>query len=320
MFLSIIIPVYNAEKYICDCLDSCLKQDIPMNEYEIICVDDCSTDGSLDILHNYEKKHKNIYVISFSENRGVSASRNAGLEQMHGDYCIFLDADDFLADNCFSKIKSIIAEAGKNTILCVGRYHFEENGCSDRHDNYKIGEYFGCPTASYITNAFIPSNLASKLRFQENIAYGEDEIFNLELKMLNSKFLVLDEPIYYYRQHMDSAMSLTDEKRIKRLNSAISSALYIRKKYDLREKQISFFFAERVRIVLNNLYKLPFHIQLKYICYLKALNLVTLKKNDKVKKVSLFKYIQRNRLFLKNEAKDMIFIIKNKINKICGKI
>ena len=80
MFLSIIIPVHNTEKYIKDCLDSCLTQDIPINDYEIICIDDCSTDGSLNILRSYAEEYKNINIISFSKNRGVSAARNAGLE------------------------------------------------------------------------------------------------------------------------------------------------------------------------------------------------------------------------------------------------
>lgn len=88
-----------------DCLDPCLEQDFPISEFEIICVDDGSTDGSLTILRKYEAKFPNVRVIAFPKNKGVSAARNAGLEQMQGNWCLFLDSDDFLADGCFAKAK-----------------------------------------------------------------------------------------------------------------------------------------------------------------------------------------------------------------------
>lgn len=74
MILSIIIPVFNAEKYISDCLNSCLAQDIPQEEYEIICVDDRSTDKSYAVLLEYEKMYKNIVVLRHDKNSGKSAA------------------------------------------------------------------------------------------------------------------------------------------------------------------------------------------------------------------------------------------------------
>lgn len=98
MKLSIVIPLYNKEKYIDRCLKSLLAQDISPNEYEIIIVDDGSKDSGGLIAHNYAEKHVNIQFFS-QENAGPSAARNRGLEAAKGDYIYFLDADDFLAAN-----------------------------------------------------------------------------------------------------------------------------------------------------------------------------------------------------------------------------
>lgn len=98
MFLSFIVPVYNTEKYLAECLDSLLEQDIPYEEYEIICVNDGSTDGSLDILRRYAEAHSNVIVVD-KENGGVASARNAGLDAACGDYIWFFDSDDIIHPN-----------------------------------------------------------------------------------------------------------------------------------------------------------------------------------------------------------------------------
>ena len=91
--VSIIVPVYNTEPYLVRCLDSLLAQSCDL--YEIICIDDGSTDGSLKILQKYAAKHKNIRLITQS-NSGVSSARNAGIEAAKGKYVMFVDSDDFV--------------------------------------------------------------------------------------------------------------------------------------------------------------------------------------------------------------------------------
>ena len=86
LLLSILIPVYNVEEYLPDCLDSCLDQGLNETEYEIICVDDGSTDHSLDVLSAYAASHKNIIVLS-KENGGVSSARNYALD--HAEESMF---------------------------------------------------------------------------------------------------------------------------------------------------------------------------------------------------------------------------------------
>lgn len=98
MKLSIVIPLYNKEKYIERCIKSVLSQDLRPNEYEIIIVNDGSTDSSSLICQNYTERYSNIYFFN-QENAGPSAARNRGLEATKGDYVYFLDADDYVAYN-----------------------------------------------------------------------------------------------------------------------------------------------------------------------------------------------------------------------------
>ena len=105
--LSIIIPVYNVEQYLKQCLESVISQNIPYVDYEIIIVNDGSTDSSLAITNSYADKHKNIVVIS-QNNQGLSAARNVGIETASGDYIWFVDSDDFIAKDCLKDILEIL--------------------------------------------------------------------------------------------------------------------------------------------------------------------------------------------------------------------
>lgn len=98
MKLSVIIPVYNVEKYVAKCLDSVLDQGLDENEYEIIVVNDGTPDGSMEIVGKYAEKHKHIHIIN-KENGGLSSARNCGMEYAKGKYIYFIDSDDFLVSN-----------------------------------------------------------------------------------------------------------------------------------------------------------------------------------------------------------------------------
>lgn len=99
MKLSFIVPVYNLEDYIEECIMSLLNQDLSHSEYEILCINDSSTDSSLEILKRLAKEHTNIIIIN-QENQGVSAARNNGIKNAKGEYIWFVDGDDLIARNC----------------------------------------------------------------------------------------------------------------------------------------------------------------------------------------------------------------------------
>ena len=101
--LSIIVPVYNVEQYLEKCLQSCLSQDIPHNEYEIIVVNDGSPDGSLAIAERIAATSSNITIIS-QKNGGLSVARNTGMSVAKGDYIWFVDSDDWIETNCLKQL------------------------------------------------------------------------------------------------------------------------------------------------------------------------------------------------------------------------
>jgi glycosyltransferase involved in cell wall biosynthesis len=94
--LSFILPVYNVEKYLKNCLDSLYRQELSMDEFEVICVNDGSTDKSLDILEEYQRRYPNFRVKSIP-NSGQSKARNVGIDMARGTYLEFVDSDDYLA-------------------------------------------------------------------------------------------------------------------------------------------------------------------------------------------------------------------------------
>lgn len=109
MKLSFVIPCYNMEKYLPECLDSLLAQNLASNEFEIIVVNDESKDNTLQIANDYSKKHSNIKVLD-KKNGGVGAARNSGLDLAVGKYVQFLDPDDYLASNVVKKLLVTIQE------------------------------------------------------------------------------------------------------------------------------------------------------------------------------------------------------------------
>ncbi len=123
--VSVIVPVYNVEKYLQICIDSILAQDISPEEYEIILINDGSTDGSGAICEEYDKCFSNVILIN-QENKGLSASRNHGLEIAKGKYIIFVDSDDYIQKNTFSLIFNEM-EGSALDVLAVNSSAFTGN-------------------------------------------------------------------------------------------------------------------------------------------------------------------------------------------------
>ena len=105
--VSVIVPVYNVEDYLCECLDSLITQ--TLSDIEIICINDGSTDNSLEILTNYSKRDSRIKIIT-QENKGLSSARNRGFEFINGKYTYFIDSDDILKSDALEKLYNL-AEA-----------------------------------------------------------------------------------------------------------------------------------------------------------------------------------------------------------------
>ena len=223
--LSIIVPVYNTEKYIENCLDSLLEQDIDKSVYEIICVHDGSTDGSLQILKEYAEKYDNIVLIDKS-NEGVSIARNLGLEKAQGKYIWFIDSDDWIARDCLGVIAQEIQKYDPSVVQidfdyiqaewrvkeCANVFLHKENVKCSVH-NVSVLPYVGA--CSSIIKKELLNHYEHK--FIEHLHYGEDVLFMRELfdrmrmegeqgDIVHKMVHCQDEIFYYYRMHDESAM------------------------------------------------------------------------------------------------------------------
>lgn len=125
IFFSLIVPVYNVEKYVGRCLDSILSQDY--DNYEIICVNDGATDSSGDILREYSEKYKQIRVIT-QENKGLGEARNTGMKYMTGDYVWFIDSDDWIEPGSLKAINDFHLQNQDFNVIIIDAYRTNSKG------------------------------------------------------------------------------------------------------------------------------------------------------------------------------------------------
>lgn len=221
MFLSIIVPVYNAQQYLPECLDSLLAQDI--SDYEIICVNDGSRDGSPEILRQYANRFPNVRVLS-QENSGVAAARNTGLTSALGDYIWFVDADDFVMPNILGALRSTAESAGCDRLI-IGGYQFEDYLTGDeialsqqKKLPINVPWYDSVVWRSLLRRAFLLENDLS-FRYPE-LTHGEDGLFMYEAGLCSPKNVEIDQALYFYRVHSGSAeTAVSPENRRKKLRS-----------------------------------------------------------------------------------------------------
>ena len=217
--VSVIIPVYNCEKFLRECIDSLRAQ--TLCEIEMIFVCDASPDHSLAILREYEAKDSRIRVIAFEKNRGVSAARNAGIELVSGEYVIFCDSDDWIEPQMYERLYAIAKDKDADVAFCrvfKDYAHKQENvplgfPTGMRFDKNAIRETLipamlsketdsdELPLSGYTPRNLFRREVLNRHRFREEIRYAEDLLFIVEC-MLDSKAAVaLDEAYYHYRFH-----------------------------------------------------------------------------------------------------------------------
>lgn len=200
MDLSIIIPVYNTEKYLRECLDSVLLEIKEQKNIEVILIDDGSTDGSSKIYKSYSQSNFKYFK---NENHGVSYSRNEGMKKAKGVWVMFLDSDDILSSNWWDTVKEELNS--KDDII----YFFdkkEEVGKEKLLDNIvgldPIYPYLTFPGARIFRRRFLEKN---QIIFQEEIINGEDLLFNLEALSKTNYYHITSKNIYWYRYHLSSS-------------------------------------------------------------------------------------------------------------------
>lgn len=207
--VSIIIPVYNAKEYLRRCLDSVCNQ--TLKDIEIICVNDCSTDNSLDILNEYAQKYKQLKIIDCRENKGESAARNIGLESAAGEYIGFVDNDDEIDLDFYEKLYNSAKE--KNSDIAKGEVHIIDYDGSETYGNLnqKIAAnnnellYF----AYHWWTAIFKSSIINEnaIRFIEGYPLGGDVLFLNEVVLASNSIVLVDTVFYHYYRREDSGDS-----------------------------------------------------------------------------------------------------------------
>jgi glycosyltransferase involved in cell wall biosynthesis len=193
--ISVIVPVYNTEKHLSECLDSIINQ--TLKEIEIICVNDESMDGSLDILKNYSKKDERIHIIN-KKNEGAAAARNTGLDNAKGEYIGFVDSDDWIALDMYEKLYNNAKIYNSDIVMCPLNVYNDSSKEFEQPDHTCTLEHF---SDKFDNRAF--NHLETKEFFFSISVTPPNKIYNFDfLKRINARFpeglMFEDNPFFYY--------------------------------------------------------------------------------------------------------------------------
>lgn len=267
--VSIIVPVFNAEKYIRRCIDSILSQ--TFTDFELLLIDDGSKDKSGEICEEYAGKDKRVRVF-YKENGGVSSARNLGLDECLGEYISFIDADDYIEANTLSD--ALFAD-GYDLIQIPrnnGSYfkHYTRDViCREQDEFLKFiykNYYFEC------WGRFYKRSIMSGLRFNENIKIGEDLLLFLDIYPKVSSFLLSSKcGGYHYSYVPSSAMHSRDVSKDQMILANLVNSKFVNDNKILAAIiMVDFFFARRVCNVKDMVYSYPCGFVLKLPLSLKT--------------------------------------------------
>ena len=271
MFFSVIVPVYNVEKYLHECVDSILRQTFP--DFELILIDDGSKDTSGNICDEYAAKDQRVKVIH-KENGGQSTARNIGVKLAEGEYAVFLDSDDKLADDHF--FEDLKNKSKKNPDVIVFRYcKYYENGRTDEcgisladiDSSCKAGflrelvrrDAFFCSCWSKCTKMSILKD--NEIEFDTALSCEDMDWYYNVVSNVDS-FEVIDKPYVHYRQRENSVTSSFKKK-------SITDYIYTLQKWSAEFDKIQD--KSEKEVMLSSLAKLYCNLLISYSRHTKAL-------------------------------------------------
>lgn len=203
--ISVVIPVYNVEKYLKRCLNSVLNQ--TYKNLEIIVVNDGSQDGSANIIDEYSKKYSNIIPIH-QKNGGLSMARNAGIKICKGKYITFIDSDDYVDKTMISRMYKVLEEEKVNLVQCDFKLVYDGNFCNEKKITKPIvlnrQDMFDTrKTKITAWGKLYLTEIVRNILFKENMI-NEDEFFTYKALYESNKIALIQEPLYCYYQSPNS--------------------------------------------------------------------------------------------------------------------
>ncbi|WP_288222123.1 glycosyltransferase [uncultured Clostridium sp.] len=231
--ISLILPVYNVEKYLQECLDSILNQSY--GDYELIIINDGSTDGSIKIIEDYRDKFKNIKIIT-QENKGLSETRNIGLKYAMGEYILFVDSDDFLRKDMLEKLINEALET--NSDIVISNYYLYYSNINiikylkdmPKEQSYSNNEVINLMLMNkiqgHVWNKLFKYTLLKEINFEFETDRFMEDIFPI-FKAISraNKITYIDEALYFYRQREGSIINKKNKKLTEDYYHAITSII-----------------------------------------------------------------------------------------------
>lgn len=226
--ISIIIPIYNVEKYVAECLESILNQDF--DDYEVICVDDASTDSSMEIVEKYASQNEKIKIINHEKNKGLSAARNTGLKYAKGKYIWFVDSDDMVEQSALKCLYDIV-ESNNLDVLFFNYKNIYEEEMNFLQDSTKEKEmnFTRVYTGQELFCLFCENNiikveswrqfykreflLENGIRFYDGILH-EDTLFTFICAMSAKRVMDINKQFYIYRRRPQSIVNTMSVERL----------------------------------------------------------------------------------------------------------
>lgn len=251
--LSLVIPAHNVEKYIERCLNSIFSQNVDESRYEVIVIDDGSTDGTLRILKRLSESHGNLHIIS-QENQGVSIARNRGLGMAVGEYVWFVDADDYIMSNAFLVLAEYVSDSHLE-VLFFGMNIETIDGVLKRCLVQDVPKRIQMSGISVVKQGYYPTSACLALwrksyldkidlLFEPGLKYGEDSLFSFSAVVQAEKVMFIDEVLYVYSIYPNSTTTTkynSDKLLMSRLDDvkAICSLRYLSVRYSKLNPAIS---------------------------------------------------------------------------------
>lgn len=232
--ISVILPVYNSEKYISKCLDSLISQ--TYKSIEVIVINDGSIDNSLKIINDYVKKNTNIKVIN-KKNEGVSIARRVGLNVVTGDYITFIDSDDFIDEKMYEQMIKVALQNNADIVECGYIFHDENNTVINIKGLKKtkmIGQeeclrnfLTGNNSENFLWNKIYKRELFKNLD-TGNYSFSEDFLWNVILHDRCKKKITLEETYYHYLKNMSGACNSGNiKKKLEGIGAAKEALQYM---------------------------------------------------------------------------------------------
>jgi glycosyltransferase involved in cell wall biosynthesis len=227
--VSIVIPVYNVERYVGKCLSSLVEQ--TFTDFEVIAVNDGSRDSSLQILRHFEERYPFIHVID-QPNAGMSQARNVGMEQARGEYFCFVDSDDYVAPTFLEELYDALVENKADISCCYYYYRFVENDflfeypfrCKGVFNREKAMNKLlhDVQIQSLVWNKMYRRSLFTDNRIKFPTMCFEDMAVANKIFAAANRVVVIDRPLYYYNQHPASTLATMNASKINDFIHAIA--------------------------------------------------------------------------------------------------